>query len=118
MKCDYLSHHHDSLQPNLTQVRSFTLVCLLVILCKLTMFPGLFHKSIIMSGSAMCDWAFTKNHIQRAFDLGKLLGCDTKDKEELLNFFRTITPKTFAGTQDKIMNQKVSLGLLRRNVRR
>lgn len=70
---------------------------------------GLFHKSIIMSGSAMCDWAFTKNHIQRAFDLGKLLGCDTKDKEELLNFFRTITPKTFAGTQDKIMNQKEHL---------
>uniref|UniRef100_A0A8D9BNT5 Carboxylic ester hydrolase n=1 Tax=Cacopsylla melanoneura TaxID=428564 RepID=A0A8D9BNT5_9HEMI len=67
---------------------------------------GLFHKSIIMSGSALCNWAFTKNHLQRAFDLGKLLGCETKDKDELLKFLHTVPPKTFAGTQDKVMSQE------------
>ncbi|KAL1460001.1 hypothetical protein WDU94_011942 [Cyamophila willieti] len=67
---------------------------------------GLFHKAILMSGSAMCNWAFTKKHLQRAFDLGKLLGCDTKDKDELLKFLRTVSPKTFAGTQDKVISQE------------
>ncbi|KAI5709733.1 hypothetical protein M8J75_002837 [Diaphorina citri] len=57
-----------------------------------------------MSGSAMCNWGFTKNHLQRAFDLGKLLGCEAKTKEELLTFLMKASPKEFAGNQDKVIN--------------
>lgn len=65
---------------------------------------GLFHKAVLMSGSAMCNWGFTKNHLQRAFDLGKLLGCEAKTKEELLTFLMKASPKEFAGNQDKVIN--------------
>lgn len=65
-----------------------------------------------MSGSAMCNWGFTKNHLQRAFDLGKLLGCEAKTKEELLTFLMKASPKEFAGNQDKVINDVVSSAIL------
>ncbi|KAG7202324.1 hypothetical protein KM043_018656 [Ampulex compressa] len=55
------------------------------------MATGLFHQSIAQSGVALCPWSFYTPDVgvRRAFRLGKILGYNTKDKDELLNFLLT-----------------------------
>lgn len=54
------------------------------------MSKGLFHKVIAQSGVAIHDWAIGKGSIARAFRAGKILGKDTKDVHELLDFFKSL----------------------------
>lgn len=55
-----------------------------------TMSQGLFNKAICQSGVCLNEWAYSLNGLDRAFQLGKLLGKDTKDPNELLQFFRSL----------------------------
>ncbi|XP_046962306.1 juvenile hormone esterase-like [Vanessa cardui] len=54
------------------------------------MSAGLFNKAICQSGVCINDWAYSIYGLQRAFQLGKLLGKDTEDTTELLEFLRNV----------------------------
>nr|CAD7448142.1 unnamed protein product [Timema bartmani] len=52
----------------------------------------LFHKAIAQSGSALLPVCHFNSSVstQRAFRLGKVLGCETKDPQHLADFLRTV----------------------------
>ncbi|XP_038214494.1 juvenile hormone esterase-like isoform X1 [Zerene cesonia] len=54
------------------------------------MSQGLFNKAICQSGVCLNDWSYNIYARQRALQLGKLLGKDTKDVNELLQFLRGV----------------------------
>lgn len=54
------------------------------------MSQGLFHKVIAQSGASTNDWAIGRESVDRAFRAGKLLGIETNDTYELLNYFRSL----------------------------
>ncbi|PSN44746.1 hypothetical protein C0J52_10743, partial [Blattella germanica] len=45
---------------------------------------GLFHRVISQSGTALCPWALSTTARERSLRLGKALGCETNDDDELL----------------------------------
>jgi len=49
---------------------------------------GLFHRAICQSGTALHWWAFTNKAQDTAFRLGKALGCNTNNSDELLEFLQ------------------------------
>nr|QID41587.1 carboxylesterase CXE19 [Ostrinia furnacalis] len=51
---------------------------------------GLFNKAICQSGVCLSDWSYNLYPRQRAFQLGKLLGIDTEDEKELLQFLKSL----------------------------
>nr|CAD7568084.1 unnamed protein product [Timema californicum] len=53
---------------------------------------GLFHKAIAQSGSALIPVCHFNSSVstQRAFRLGQVLGCETKDPQHLADFLRTV----------------------------
>ncbi|KAG6453074.1 esterase FE4 isoform X2 [Manduca sexta] len=51
---------------------------------------GLFDKAICQSGVCLNEWFYNIYARERAFQLGKLLGIDTEDDNELLNFLRNV----------------------------
>lgn len=52
------------------------------------MSQGLFDKAICQSGVCLSDWSYSLYARKRAFQLGKLLGKETKDENELLQFLK------------------------------
>lgn len=70
---------------------------------------GLFHKAIIQSGSVFNPWAFMENARDRAFELGKILGCETDETTKLLKFFRGIPASDMITAQVKIINETDTL---------
>ncbi|XP_045532375.1 juvenile hormone esterase-like [Pieris brassicae] len=54
------------------------------------MSAGLFSKAICQSGVCLNEWSYNIYARQRAFQLGKLLGRDTEDVNELLKFLRDV----------------------------
>ncbi|XP_061727926.1 esterase FE4-like [Cydia pomonella] len=54
------------------------------------MTTGLFHKVIAQSGSSVHDWAIGEDSKNRAFRVGKVLGKDTDNTTELIEFLRTL----------------------------
>lgn len=65
------------------------------------MSQGLFHKVIAQSGASTHDWAIGREPVDRAFRAGKILGIETNDTYELLNYLRgldanALTNLTFA----------------------
>uniref|UniRef100_A0A0K8TUN9 Carboxylic ester hydrolase n=1 Tax=Epiphyas postvittana TaxID=65032 RepID=A0A0K8TUN9_EPIPO len=50
------------------------------------MSAGLFHKIIAQSGTSINDWAIGHDGRNRAFKVGKILGKETNDTNELLEF--------------------------------
>ncbi|XP_063826462.1 venom carboxylesterase-6-like [Ostrinia nubilalis] len=53
------------------------------------MSKGLFKRAIAMSGVPFCEWAVTYELTKRSFALGKLLGSNTTDPHEMLNFLQS-----------------------------
>ncbi|EDV93357.1 uncharacterized protein LOC6564319 [Drosophila grimshawi] len=52
---------------------------------------GLFHRAILMSGSAMSDWAASNQSLQLTMQIAQALGCplsDHKDEDALLDCLR------------------------------
>ncbi|CAG9119587.1 unnamed protein product [Plutella xylostella] len=54
------------------------------------MSEGLFSKAICQSGVCLNEWSYNLYARQRAFQLGKQLGKDTEDPDELLEFLRSL----------------------------
>lgn len=54
------------------------------------MSKGLFQKAIAQSGVSIVDWALGTAPKDRAFRAGKVLGIETNDTTELLNFLRKV----------------------------
>lgn len=69
----------------------------------------LFHKAIMQSGCVFNPWAFMDKPLDRAFKLAKLLGCETDDTTELLEFFTSIPAADIVATQDKIFSELVNI---------
>lgn len=66
------------------------------------MSKGLFQRAISMSGVPSCDWSLAFRPRERAFTLGKILGIDTQDPKELLEFLQNVPT-------EKLMSQNPSL---------
>lgn len=64
---------------------------------------GLFHKGISESGSALNPWALAQNPIERAFTLGRVLGFNTTNTNDLLEFLRTVPPKAIVDATQKTL---------------
>ncbi|CAG9785524.1 unnamed protein product [Diatraea saccharalis] len=54
------------------------------------MSEGLFNKAICQSGVCLNDWSYNIYPRQRAFQLGKLLGKETEDENELLEYLKSV----------------------------
>lgn len=54
------------------------------------MSEGLFNKAICQSGVCLNDWSYNLYAKKRAFQLGKLLGKETENTDELLEFLRNV----------------------------
>lgn len=54
------------------------------------MSDGLFHKAISQSGVCFSNWAQESHGKERAFKVGKVLGKDTNNTEELLQFLQSV----------------------------
>ncbi|GBP60485.1 Venom carboxylesterase-6 [Eumeta japonica] len=56
------------------------------------MSQGLFQKAICQSGVCLNEWSHNPYALRRAIQLGKFLGKDTEDADELLKFLRLQPP--------------------------
>lgn len=65
----------------------------------------LFHKVISQSGSCLEDWSIARGSVERAFRVGKVLGKDTKDKKELLDFLQSVPATDLVGMTFKTRTQ-------------
>lgn len=63
------------------------------------MSKGLFNKAICQSGVCLNEWSYNLYARERAFQLGKLLGKDTKDEKELLDFLRSAPASSLVNIQ-------------------
>nr|AEL33699.1 carboxylesterase CXE26 [Spodoptera littoralis] len=70
------------------------------------MSEGLFSKAICQSGVCLNEWSYNLYARQRAFQLGKLLGKDTDDPKELLEFLRSVPAKSLINIQLPLLELK------------
>ncbi|KAJ8727212.1 hypothetical protein PYW08_015609 [Mythimna loreyi] len=68
------------------------------------MSQGLFHRAIAMSGSPFCDWSLAFHPERRAFVLGKKLGFETEDPDELLEFLQSVPSDELVDTSPNILS--------------
>ncbi|KAM3961914.1 juvenile hormone esterase-like [Aphomia sociella] len=61
------------------------------------MSKGLFHRVIEQSGTSIDDWAIGRNPVPRAFRAAKVLGKDTDNVQELLEFLQSVPALDLAG---------------------
>ncbi|XP_049872486.1 juvenile hormone esterase-like [Pectinophora gossypiella] len=64
---------------------------------------GLFRRAIPMSGVPLCDWSIAFEPKRRAFTLGKILGLETEDPTELLEFLQSVPVEKLVDTNPCIM---------------
>lgn len=69
---------------------------------------GLFHHAICQSGTALHWWAFTNTAKDRAFRLGKALGCNTNNPDELLEFLQKAPAEDIVEAITKVPTQAVN----------
>lgn len=64
---------------------------------------GLFHKAILQSGVVTSDWAMIRNQPEaNSFKLASVLGNDSKDPENVIEFLRTLSTAEIVKAQYKI----------------
>ncbi|CAK1601169.1 unnamed protein product [Parnassius mnemosyne] len=63
------------------------------------MSAGLFNKAICQSGVCLNEWSYNIYAKKRAFQLGKLLGKETDDTTELLEFLRNVPVSSLVNIQ-------------------
>nr|ARM65400.1 putative antennal esterase CXE29 [Ectropis obliqua] len=66
------------------------------------MSKGLFKRAISMSGVPFCDWALPHHPVKRAFVVGKLLGKETEDPKELLEYLQSLPADKLVGVNPTI----------------
>nr|CAD7452710.1 unnamed protein product [Timema tahoe] len=69
---------------------------------------GLFQRAISQSGSATNPTAFFDSTHERAFRLGKALGHQTSDSQNLVDFFRSVPINTLVSNQNKGLTEQES----------
>lgn len=69
---------------------------------------GLFHRAICQSGTALHWWALTNKTQDRAFSLGKALGCSTNNPDELLEFLQKAPAEDIVEAITKVQTQEVN----------
>ncbi|KAI1292264.1 Venom carboxylesterase-6 [Halotydeus destructor] len=63
---------------------------------------GLFHRAIMQSGSALCDWAIERSPLRFARDIAESVGCPSSPTNRLVDCLRTISPKALLKAQSKV----------------
>ncbi|XP_068972710.1 esterase FE4-like [Bombus flavifrons] len=67
---------------------------------------GLFHKAILHSGTLTCPWASrgAENRPKRGFKLASLLGKDSNDPVEVVEFLRTVPAEDIVKAQASLLS--------------
>ncbi|KAF9412841.1 hypothetical protein HW555_008745 [Spodoptera exigua] len=63
---------------------------------------GLISKAIIQSGSALSKWSMQKTPIENARNLAKILGCESDDPEEVLDFLNATSARELVEAHEKL----------------
>ncbi|KAM3964224.1 juvenile hormone esterase [Aphomia sociella] len=71
------------------------------------MSKGLFNKVIMQSGVCLNEWSYNIYPTERAFQLGKLLGKETEDTTELLDYLRNLPTSSLVKIQLPMLNSKL-----------
>ncbi|KMQ84216.1 esterase e4 [Lasius niger] len=69
---------------------------------------GLFNKAILQSGMATCFWALTENAEVNAFKLASILGNDSKDPKEVVDFLKTLPAAEIVNAQFEVLTPEAS----------
>nr|AQY62723.1 carboxylesterase [Cnaphalocrocis medinalis] len=72
------------------------------------MSKDLFKRAIALSGTPFTDWAQPFYARERAFKLGKLLGFNTRNDTELLEFLQSVDVKKLTNTKPEIISQEIN----------
>lgn len=70
------------------------------------MSKGLFKRAIPMSGVPTCDWSQPYQPRRRAFILGKILGKETSDPKELLEFLQSVPAEKLVDTSPTVLTSE------------
>lgn len=64
---------------------------------------GLFNKAICQSGVCLHEWSYNLYSLERSYQLGKLLGKETEEPAELLQFLRNVPASSLVSIQLPIL---------------
>nr|XP_003704799.2 PREDICTED: esterase FE4-like isoform X2 [Megachile rotundata]XP_012144069.1 PREDICTED: esterase FE4-like isoform X1 [Megachile rotundata] len=67
---------------------------------------GLFHKAIMQSGLVTCPWTYNQSQPDRGFKLASLLGKDSTNAEEVVEFLRTVPVADIVKATASILTKK------------
>lgn len=70
------------------------------------MSKGLFKRVISMSGVLFCDWSIAFEPRRRAFKLGQLLGIETENPDELLEYLQNVPVEKLVNTDPNIITME------------
>ncbi|KAL0880446.1 hypothetical protein ABMA27_002867 [Loxostege sticticalis] len=70
------------------------------------MSKGLYKRAVPMSGVPLCDWCQPFEPQKRAFVLGKQLGLDTTDPDELLEFLQSLPVEKLIDTSPCLLTSE------------
>ncbi|XP_076286592.1 esterase FE4-like [Lasioglossum baleicum] len=67
---------------------------------------GLFHKAIMQSGLLTCPWSLNQSKPERCFRLAKVLGKDSTDPEEVVQYLRTVDANDIVKAVEHILTEQ------------
>jgi len=67
---------------------------------------GLFSRAVSMSGTALCWWASTKRHAEKAIKLAKLVDCPQNDTSAMVECFKDLPMETMMNTHPNFYDWK------------
>ena len=67
---------------------------------------GLFSRAVSMSGSALCWWASTKRHLEKATKLAKLVDCPQNETARMVDCLRELPMDTIMNTHPNFYDWK------------
>ncbi|PZC70779.1 hypothetical protein B5X24_HaOG200161 [Helicoverpa armigera] len=63
---------------------------------------NLISKAIIQSGTALSNWSIQRNPLESARNIAKILGCESTDPEEILDFLNATSTKDLVEAHQKL----------------
>jgi carboxylesterase type B len=58
--------------------------------------PGLFHRAISQSGTAVSPFVISRSPVEQSKRLGKQLGCPTENSKEMVSCLKKVNAHTIA----------------------